>query len=64
MNLGDVEIVRWCSLFCTGHQATGDLNIENTPGTWIAIPICDDCKSHIEAGRGKDLDTLLNGVVQ
>ena len=58
------HIVHWCSLFCTGNEATGELNIEELPGVWTAIPICITCKEHIEKNTGKSLDTLLRGVVQ
>jgi len=56
--------VQWCSLFCTGNEATGELSLEDEPGIWTVIPICDYCKNYIEGNLGKSIDTLLHGVVE
>ena len=37
-----IEFVQWCSVFCTGQQAQGEITIEFESGP-VSLPICDDC---------------------
>jgi hypothetical protein len=54
-----IEVVSWCSLFCQGNEATGELTIMQYPDT-IVIPICDECKEKVD----QRLDKPLGGVVE
>lgn len=53
------HVVLWCSLYCEGNEATGDLNIEARPGEFITLPICDECKKKIEARLDRTLGAVL-----
>lgn len=43
-----VDVVKWCSLFCNGSPAVGELEIpimdaEGNLQEWAPIPVCDEC---------------------
>ena len=63
--LDGVTVTMWCSLLCSGNEATGDLVIEDPPGTERSIPICEECLEKIKNGASPyRVDTLDDGVVE
>jgi hypothetical protein len=57
------ESVQWCSLFCTGNEAIGELSIRFTGDEWIDVPVCQECVDQIETNQQEALDRILGPVV-
>lgn len=57
-----VGVTLWCSLFCTGNLATGELVVESGHD-FIKLPICDECKDKVEAGTQSRLDSTPEGML-
>lgn len=52
--------VKWCSLFCTGHQAIGELNVP-IGDTDVAIPVCLECMEYV-TGFPKEVYEKITGI--
>jgi len=39
IDTNDVTFIKWCSMFCRGNPATGEITGPDMP----AIPICEEC---------------------
>jgi hypothetical protein len=48
--LEGAHITFWCSLFCDGTEATGELNAEFPDGQVITIPVCEECAEKVISG--------------
>jgi len=57
-----VQVTRWCSLFCRGNEAVGEITIDHKPGYTVQLPICEEC---LEKAKLKYvLDTQDDGVLE
>lgn len=57
------ETVRWCSLFCTGNEAIGEMSIRFTTEDWVSVPVCEACVEEIRVNQQAALDRILGPVV-
>lgn len=55
-DLTGVQVTMWCSLFCTGNPATGELKVKDGEG-WVGIPVCEECRDRAMTSAGTVLDT-------
>ena len=51
-------ITMWCSLYCTGNEAVGDMDIDFGDGKTVSLPLCQECADHLQ----KNPDLLLDLV--
>ena len=56
-----IEFAQWCSLFCTGNRATGDITINFDTGP-LSLPICEGCLKELQENPHRALE-LEPGVV-
>lgn len=47
--------VTWCSLFCTGNEAIGEIQVSLIQDEWTTVPVCRECLEEIT----KDPDAAL-----
>lgn len=57
-----VPITYWCSLFCSGQEAVGDMEIE-FKGDVISLPLCQDCANTLENNPALAIDLMPTDVL-
>lgn len=57
-----VPITMWCSLYCEGNEAVGDMDIDYGEGLVVSLPLCQECAEKLQADPKLALD-LKPGVV-
>lgn len=58
-----IEFKQWCTVFCTGHEAAGEITIEFDTGT-LNLPICDSCLHVLQDDPQKALDLRPTDVLE
>ena len=60
-----MESTQWCSLFCTGNEAVGELTLpfEDNNGIFLDIPICAECLETVMQNQKEALARILGPVV-
>lgn len=56
-----IEFKQWCTVFCSGSEASGDITIDFESGS-ISLPICSDCLQLLQNDPQRALE-LEPGVV-
>lgn len=56
------EVTRWCSLFCNGNEAAGDLTVPFSDGEAV-IPVCESCASEAKNNPRRVLEVFYGPVL-
>lgn len=57
--MSEVQSVNWCSLFCTGNEAIGDMSLRLDDDVWIDVPVCEKCLVEIQKNQKDALARIL-----
>lgn len=59
-----MEITYWCSLYCTGSPAGGNIEIDYGNGQALSFPVCDECIEQIQLDPQKSMDIRPDDVLE
>jgi len=54
-----MESTKWCSLFCTGNESIGELEIEFREGESVPVPVCQECLDQVMQNQKEALARIL-----
>ena len=54
----------WCSLFCAGNEAIGELTIPLGDDADVSIPVCQECADEAQENPEESLARILGAVVE
>lgn len=57
-------VTLWCSLYCEGNEAVGDMVIEYDRGYKVSLPMCRECADKLEENPGLLLDLTPLDVLE
>lgn len=58
-----IEFRQWCSVFCTGTAAVGDISIEFDGGV-LSLPVCADCLTVLQENPERALELEPLDVIE
>jgi len=59
-----VPITMWCSLYCTGNEAVGDIEVEFDKGNTVSLPLCEQCLETLQNNPSLLLDLRPDAVLE
>lgn len=48
MDLNGISVTQWCSLYCDGNEAVGDMEIAYNGGKVVSLPVCQECADRLQ----------------
>jgi hypothetical protein len=51
-------ITLWCSLYCEGNEAVGEMDIDWGGGHVVSLPMCQECADHLQKNPALALDLV------
>ena len=58
-----IEFAQWCTVFCEGNEASGDITIEFEPMP-VSLPICDGCLKILRENPARALELAPGEVLE
>lgn len=49
-------VTLWCSLYCEGNEAVGDMNIRYSESLEVSLPLCQECAEKLQRNPKLALD--------
>ena len=43
-----IPVTSWCSLYCGGSEAVGDMAIDYGAGLVVNLPLCEECATTLQ----------------
>ena len=59
-----IPVTLWCSLYCKGNEAVGDMDIDFGDGNTVSLPLCQECADHLQDNPHLALDLKPIDVLQ
>lgn len=60
----DLPVTVWCSLYCTGNEAVGDMDITYDKKNTVTLPLCQECADKLLADPKLALDLKPIDVIE
>lgn len=51
-------VTMWCSLYCTGNEVVGDMDIDYGDGRVVSLPLCQECADKLQNNPALALDLV------
>lgn len=58
-----IEFTQWCSVFCTGNPANGDITVDFEGGA-VSLPICETCLRTLRENPSRVLELQPQAVLE
>jgi hypothetical protein len=58
-----VPITLWCSLYCEGNEAVGEMDIDYGDGMMVSLPLCAECAEVLQKNPALALDLKPGSVL-
>jgi len=58
-----IPVTMWCSLYCDGNPAVGDMDIDYGQGRVVSLPLCQGCADHLQKNPRLALDLVPEDVL-
>jgi len=59
-----IEFAQWCTVFCSGNEADGEVRLEWPNGGALELPICQSCLQVLQDHPEKLLDLSPGPVLE
>jgi hypothetical protein len=46
----------WCSLYCEGNEAAGEVDLDYGEGLMVSLPVCEKCAGILQENPALALD--------
>lgn len=53
-----IPVTVWCSLYCDGNEAVGDMDIDYGEGLVVSLPLCQECAETLQNNPRLALDLV------
>lgn len=51
-----IPVTLWCSLYCEGNEAVGEMEIDYDGGKVVSLPLCQECADTLQKNPALALD--------
>lgn len=54
--MSQVPVTLWCSLYCEGNEAAGEVDLDYGDGLVVSLPVCESCATTLQNNPTLALD--------